>query len=235
MHTVVCTPSLDSFPCIEYVTSLLRSMALAQEQGIRVDVCTVGGDQFVAKARNNLINQAMDLGADSVFFIDDDQGWDAEGFLRVVMRPEDIVAGAVPKKMDDVTFNNVNLDMDADGRCVVKDGLLRTSHIGTGFMRIKMDAIRKMIEVYPEMYLPGDGSQRKHHRLFETMIIDGQFWGEDLVFCRKWGQMGGEIWVDPNISFTHVGRKAWKGNFFDWLRANAQVKTVKEMEDARTC
>lgn len=47
----------------------------------------------------------------------------------------------------------------------------------------------------------------------------GQFWGEDYWFTERWREMGGEVWVDPDIHFTHSGRKSWSATFGDTLRA----------------
>ena len=47
----------------------------------------------------------------------------------------------------------------------------------------------------------------------------GQWWGEDFWFTERWRQMGGKIWVDPEIAFTHRGSKAWSATFGDSVRA----------------
>jgi len=99
--------------------------------------------------------------------------------------------------------------------------------VGTGFMRIKKAVLDKFIEAYPETYNPGDGSQALHHNVFEPKIIDGQFFGEDLVFCKQWEKLGGTLWVDPNVEFKHVGREVWKGNFLEYLKENCKVELVR--------
>lgn len=45
------------------------------------------------------------------------------------------------------------------------------------------------------------------------------WWGEDYFFVRRWQEIGGEVWVDPDIKFTHRGSKAWEANFGDSVRA----------------
>lgn len=228
-HVLICTPSLGGTPCLEYQVSLLETITRCAAVGIVVDVAFVRGDPFVGKARNNLIEQFLARKAENLFFIDDDQGWNADAFLRMVLDPHDIVAAAVPKKMDEVVFNNVDLVTDEEKNCTVEGGVLKVRTIGSGFMRIKRKALERFIEEYPETYVPGDGSQPRHHRVFEPggQILEGQFWGEDLVFCKKWTKIGGDIWVEPNVKFSHVGRKAWTGNFLEYLQANCKVQLVK--------
>lgn len=229
-HVLICTPSLGGTPCLEYQVALLETVTRCASMGILVDCAYVRGDPFVGKARNNLIMQFLGRKAENLFFIDDDQGWDSQAFIRMVLDPHDIVAAAVPKKMDEVTFNNVDLVTDEAKNCEIEGGLLKVRTVGTGFMRLKRSVIERFIEQYPETYIPGDGSQPRHHRVFEPggKILDGQFWGEDLVFCKNWTAMGGEIWIDPNVDFKHVGRKAWSGNFLKYLQANCKVQLVQQ-------
>lgn len=47
----------------------------------------------------------------------------------------------------------------------------------------------------------------------------GKWWGEDFWITERWRQMGGQIWVDPEIAFTHRGSKAWGATFGDSVRA----------------
>lgn len=221
---LICTPSLFGVPCLEYQVSVLSTITACIANGIRCDVAFVRGDAFIGKARNNLVQQFIERKAQSLFFIDDDEGWDVEAFLRMVRDPHEIVAGAVPKKMDPITFNNVDLITDADKNCVVDNGLLKVRTVGTGFMRITKAAMDKYLAAYPETYNPGDGSQPLHHLVFEQQIIDGQFFGEDLVFCKRWEKIGGELWIDPNVSFKHVGRNVWTGNFLSYLKETCKVE-----------
>lgn len=233
-HALICTPSLSGFPCLEYQVSLLETITRCAALGIVIDAAFVRGDPFVGKARNNLVMQFLNRGAENLFFIDDDQGWDAPAFIRMLMDPHDVVAAAVPKKMDEVTFNNVDLITDAEKNCTIECGLMKARTVGTGFMRIRKLVIEKFIAAHPTTYNPGDGSQPFHHLVFEPggKIIDGQFWGEDLVWCKQWEALGGDLWIDPNVQFTHVGRKAWTGNFLQYLQQHCKVQLASPIAQA---
>jgi hypothetical protein len=44
------------------------------------------------------------------------------------------------------------------------------------------------------------------------------WWGEDYAFCRNWQEIGGEVWLVPNLNLNHwSGDKVWKGNFHEYL------------------
>jgi hypothetical protein len=225
-HVLICTPSLEGKPCLEYQVSLVETVTKCLALGIMVDAAFVRGDPFVGKARNNLLMQFLARRAENLFFIDDDEGWDAASFIRMVQDAHEVVAAAVPKKMEPTTFNNVDLVTDENKNCEIEAGVMRARTVGTGFMRLKRSAVEKYLAAYPETYIPGDGSQPKHHKMFEPggKIIDGQFWGEDLVWCKNWEAIGGTLWIDPNVEFAHVGRNAWRGNFLKYLQANCKVQ-----------
>jgi hypothetical protein len=35
---------------------------------------------------------------------------------------------------------------------------------------------------------------------------------EDYTFCRRWQQIGGDIWLDPRVALNHVGHYTFRGN-----------------------
>lgn len=230
MRVLLATPSLDGIPSIEYLTSVMRTNQLLWSLGHQLDINFIRGDQFISKARNGLIEGFIKSEADCIFFIDDDEGWEEQAFLRMCLDPHEIVCAAVPKKCDNAEFNNVIVDTNPDNSCIIEGGLIRAKQIGTGCMRIKRSAIDKLTKAYPRRYCPGDGGPHPlHYALFDSKIVwpeegDGQFWGEDLEFCKKWVSLGEYLWIDPNVNMNHVGRKVFTGNFLDYLKATCAVE-----------
>jgi hypothetical protein len=236
MRVLIATPSLDGIPSIEYQTSLMKTNALLMAHGIQLDVNFIRGDQFISKARNGLIQGFIDSPdkQDCIFFIDDDEGWDEQAFLRMCLDSHEFVAAAVPKKCDTLEFNNIILETTPETKeCIVENGLLKCKQIGSGFIRLKRSAIEKLIKAYPKQYCPGDGGPHaKHYALFDSKIVwseegVGQFWGEDLEFCKKWTSLGEFIWIDPNVNMEHAGRKTFRGNFLEHLKQTCNV-TMQE-------
>jgi len=188
----------------------------------------VGGDQFIAKARNRLITEFLTEYpmATDLFFIDDDVGWPADAVIKFLNRPEDIVAGAYPKKTDKPEFP-VELSMGEDGGLIEKDGLYQANLAPTGFMRIKrrvLEALVKDCPTYTEACIEG---KAQRWALFEAgaNYDKGEWWGEDYVFCQKARNAGFSVWIDPDIEFTHRGNKRWAGNF---IHAVNEWKSKKE-------
>ena len=50
------------------------------------------------------------------------------------------------------------------------------------------------------------------YAFFDTMIADGESLPEDYSFCRRWRDIGGEIWIDLDSRFSHVGNYVYKGD-----------------------
>lgn len=102
----------------------------------------------------------------------------------------------------------------------VENGLIKLHDAGTGFMMIKREAILKLLKAYPELKYNNDVTINNQHlddhfyALFDTMIdpIDKRYLSEDYTFCRRWQEIGGDIWLDPSISLNHYGHFCFQGN-----------------------
>jgi len=102
----------------------------------------------------------------------------------------------------------------------VENGLVKLHDAGTGFMMIKREAILKLLKAYPDLKYNNDvninNSQmdNQFYALFDTMIdpIDKRYLSEDYTFCRRWQEIGGDIWLDPSISLNHYGHFCFQGN-----------------------
>ena len=126
----------------------------------------------------------------------------------------------------------------------VHDGLIQLHDAGTGFMMIKREAIMKLIDAYPEIKYNNDVQMNgvdlkdNFYALFDTMIDpkDRRYLSEDYTFCRRWQDIGGEIWLDPSISLNHYGSFCFQGNpemiiQFDQPPTSEMVKTDEKIMD----
>jgi hypothetical protein len=49
--------------------------------------------------------------------------------------------------------------------------------------------------------------------LFDFMLTDEGYMGEDFLFCDRARELGFEVWIDPSISLGHMGVQEYEGNF----------------------
>ena len=116
-----------------------------------------------------------------------------------------------------INFKFVNKELK---QIAVENGLIKLHDAGTGFMMIRRDAILKMIKAYPEFKYNNDvnisdPNMKDHfYAMFDTMIdpVDRRYLSEDYTFCRRWQEIGGDIWLDPSISLNHYGHFCFQGN-----------------------
>lgn len=141
-----------------------------------------------------------------------------------------------------INFKFVNRE---DRTIAVENGIVKLHDAGTGFMMIKREAILKLIRAYPELkynndvQMNDDSLKDYFYALFDTMIdpIDKRYLSEDYTFCRRWQDIGGDIWLDPTISLNHYGHFCFQGNpkaIISWdtpkMTAPPPAKDVKVME-----
>lgn len=218
MKVLIATPSLNRTPCCEYQQSMIQTMLHLSANQIEAQLVFIGGDCFIDHARDHIVDIFLQNNFTDLVMIDDDQGWNPESVLQMLARDEQIVAGVVVGREGDGKWH-LDPESDEKDNLTIENGLISVKHIGAAFMRIKREAIEEMVSAYPDLwYWNGD---RKVPALFKTHIdSDHQFIGEDVAFCRRWTNLGGKLYVMPDMTFQHVGRNRWQGNFFDHLMAN---------------
>lgn len=119
----------------------------------------------------------------------------------------------------------VNFDFikDEDGnrtpQVQIIDNLIKLKDAGTGFMCIKKEVIQEMFDEMPELKYKNDinvdAKYEPHmYALFDTMIDpeSRRYLSEDYTFCRRWQDMGGDVFLDPRTSLNHVGHYTFRGN-----------------------
>jgi hypothetical protein len=119
----------------------------------------------------------------------------------------------------------VNFDFlkDKDGnrtpQVQIVDNLVKLKDAGTGFMCINKNVMQQMFDAMPETKYVNDINvdakfEPFMYALFEC-IIDPEsrrYLSEDYTFCRRWQDMGGDVWLDPRTALNHVGHYTFRGN-----------------------
>ena len=111
----------------------------------------------------------------------------------------------------------------------IVDNLIRLKDGGTGFMCIQREVIQKMFDAHPETKYVNDINVDMKFEPFMYALFDGiidpesrRYLSEDYTFCRRWQNMGGEIYLDPRTSLNHVGHYTFRGNIRKLLTGDPQ-------------
>lgn len=91
-----------------------------------------------------------------------------------------------------------------------REGWLQASGIGFGVACLSRNMLLEMMQQYPELrYMGEDGV---YFALFDFLLHDGQYWGEDYTFCRRYIEIGGDISVLKDAETGHIGSATYRGN-----------------------
>jgi hypothetical protein len=234
---VVATPCFGGQISVHYAASLLRLQMLARTyRNLNLKVQFKDGDALITRARASLISQFLDdPGATHLLFIDADIGFDPEQVLRLIQSGAEMAAAVYPIKRIDwdkvkTTIEAARsnpaaaalryvLEVDDPNAVTEKGGFVKVRYAGTGFLMIRRSALERMCAHYPQLKFKRDHSldaetaSGNRFALFECMIAqDGTYLSEDFAFCKRWTDMGGEIWADLKSALTHVGPVAFHGD-----------------------
>jgi hypothetical protein len=101
----------------------------------------------------------------------------------------------------------------------IKDNLAEVRHLATGFMMIERTTIEKMMLSHPETKYVDDvsfleGEENKYaYALFDCGVYQGHYFSEDWLFCHRWSEMGGSIFLDISINLNHCGMEDYRGSY----------------------
>jgi len=204
------TPAHDGRVDVWYCNSLVNTIKMAAQLGVEINPVYMSYDSLVQRARNDLVRLALEEQYDDLIFMDSDQEWDPAWIFRLLGYEESVVGGTVVKKSDRVMFN---VKAPRSGLKITANGLMEVESIGTGFLRIRRDALEAVWNMSEEYINEG----KRCRMVFDVKLIDGELVSEDNVFCAKWRSLGNSVWIDPTMTCGHVGVKKYTGNFMQFL------------------
>lgn len=204
----IATPAYDGKVYVQYAMALLDTCEMLKDIGYEPIVRVPTTGSLLVADRNRLIQMFWESEAEYMLCIDSDLGWNPYAVKRLIDADKDFSGGVYPTRQGNgFTFRP---ELEPNGKIVMCPDtlLLKMTHIPAGFMLIKREVIAKMREQYPQLYYsPKDKRSQTESAFmfFNTELMDGEFWGEDYVFCKLVRGAGFDIWVDPLIDFNHAG------------------------------
>lgn len=207
MRVGLCTACGEETVHNDYMLSVIAADRMATKLGIDLRIYTGPGTAILPRVRNRLVAKAMEDECDWIVFVDDDIGFNADDFFKLFQHSVDIVAAAPAKRhhrWDEhpaavAKFPSGNIT----GRRTEAGRVWKMDAVATGFMAIRSTVIKKM-EAVTTAYIT-EGVEVRSWFWLDLITKDGHTTdeGEDYNFCRKWVELGGECWVDPDIRVRH--------------------------------
>lgn len=196
------------------MTSLLRFILLAQQAGLNWSLDTMVNESLVTRARNNLMAKMMtNTTATHFMFIDADIRFQPESILQMMAYEKDVIGGLYPKKALPVNYV-INLKPETK----IQGDIFTVDTMGTGFLMFKRKVYEDLIKAHPETKYVDDVGLGKQYEPMMYSIFDckidarGHYLSEDWLFCRRWQELGGEIWAHSKVLLNHVGHYEYAGD-----------------------
>lgn len=239
----LATPCYGGLVNLQFMQSVLALQEACRARGIGLFVDLIGGDALITRARSRLAARFLAHGqATHILFCDADIGFAPQNLFRLLDADKPVIGGVYPVKSIDWAKVRTAAKADAadlmaasvgyvlrfiptpDHSVEIDGGLAKVAYAGTGFLLIARAAMQRIVDAHPELRAKmGDMNDRLADEavmVFETMIEPqtGQYLSEDYAFCRRWLDLGGEIWADLEARLTHVGAAAYSGSAMQALR-----------------
>jgi hypothetical protein len=214
VHLHIGIPCYGGMVSEPTMTSFLRFVLLASQAGLNWSLDTMVNESLVTRARNNLMAKMMtNTAATHFMFIDADIRFQPESILQMIAYEKDVIGGLYPKKALPVNYV-INLKPETK----IQGDIFTVDTMGTGFLLFKRNVYEKLIEAHPECKYVDDVGLGKQYEPMMYSIFDckiderGHYLSEDWLFCRRWQELGGEIWAHSKVLLNHVGHYEYAGD-----------------------
>jgi hypothetical protein len=251
VHLVVATPCFGGQLSTIYAESIFKlQKVLRATPEIEMSILLRNGDALITRARADLVALFLDNpAATHLLFVDADIGFEPDQVIRLIGCGADMCSGVYPIKRTD--WNKVRrviesgwanpaaasldyvLEVEDPQHVVMRGGFIRVRYAGTGFLMIRRAALEKMCAHYASLRFRREHSNdslagsANRFALFECMIEPetGVYLSEDFSFCKRWTDIGGEIWADAESRLNHVGPAVFYGDVATQFAAQPSVQS----------
>jgi len=230
-HITIATPMYGGVCHGAYLKSIMSLTNLLGKRGYTANYSDLSNESLITRARNTLTEMFLRSNSDYLLFIDSDQGFNADGVLKMIEEGVDVIGAAVPMKginwnrvkaaalagQDDLAKHSAiyNFNATQDQKNSIKENplsIVEVDYVGSGLMLISRNALQSLKEVTPSYR---SDQTKTGGILYGETIYD--FWrtdidpesnrllSEDYNFCKVWKDQGGKIYLAPYVKVVHVG------------------------------
>ena len=246
MYLFASVPTHSGQLCAETVQTIVEAQSIALTRGWAFSFHYIGGTN-IAAIRNIIAATFLKSGADLLLMIDSDQATSRTAIEQMIDLNEEVVGCIAPKRkfdpsgvrlesatsVADIFYQGADyvgeLEADEEGVAEVVNGFARAVSVGAGIMLVRRDVFLRLMACFP--HLEGGGFEPSWQPALSDMnwgffnSVEGENGfplSEDLSFCRRWREAGGEIWADVQNDIQHIGRFTYAGNYLDFLKARSR-------------
>lgn len=207
-HIAIATPEPGTVKT-GYMRSVIETLLDLSKDNTPWTWITEPGNH-VWMQRNFLADRLLSSNASHIFFVDSDMTFDGSLCRRLLSHTKPMIGAAYCLKELPPRWN-VKF---RPGPFSVRDGIAQCESIGFGAVLIERLVIERMTK---------DASQTStaNNEKVPNLFGDDSL-GEDFAFCRRWRDLGGEIWALLDAKIGHIGDYAYGADqsYLDYLNAH---------------
>lgn len=196
MKIALCIPCHGD-PKADFTFSLARLVGHTVRVRPDLEIETlIARSSILVQSRTRLFEWAREWGADAILWLDSDHSFPPDALLRLLARDRAVVGANYRRRHASIFPSAVKRDaagrwklVHSTPRIATADSLEKVDRIGFGFLLMRIATI---VSAFGEPLYP----------FTTTSLPNGDFVGEDSLFCDRLRQAGVEIWVDHELSLT---------------------------------
>jgi hypothetical protein len=215
VNIMISTPSHSGSYESSFLISLYNTFDLLKQHNVG---CQFAEEKYTAEislARSKLFGAFLRSTATHMLMIDADMGWDVQAVVRMFCARVDLVAVAGPKKMYPLAFAANYTDEKGNAIVMHMDpntGMMACGEVGMAFCLMSRGCAEKMAKAYPELEYVGVGGEREFDVFLPMVDKNKRRYGEDFSFCKRWRNIGGTMYLIPDVRLKHTGSHCFEGS-----------------------
>ncbi len=222
----ICVPAYGQIVNSQLLSSCVALTRALDQHGMNGGFGTLSYPD-IEEIRNIFVTLFYDkVQASHLLFLDSDMAFPPELILEMIAFNQPIVGALCPKKKLPIEF--AGRAKQGDARIV--NGFMEVNGVGMAITLISREVITAMLQKWPEL---SDTITIKNHAAksildangitrmltpFNKLSINGEKFSEDLSFCHRWNQCGGQVWANITHDITHVGLYEYRGNYHEKIK-----------------
>lgn len=228
---MVTVPTVSGALDHDFLACLHETFAMLSSVGVQYQHAVEPFNADIVMARNKMFARFMRSDCTHLLMVDCDMGWKPEDLVRLFAAKKDFVAVAGPKKRVPLQCAVTPLPLDKNFGSIHFDpesGTVEVKEVGGAFNLYTRAFGEKMIAGYPELEYDAIGGGTDYS-LFMPLITEKAYKAEDYAICHRWRQIGGKVFVCPDISLQHTGRKVFEGAWSEtWPKVQPKLQEAAE-------
>ena len=235
MKILIGIPAYGDYVRVNCAAALAALGPRLQALGVEIETTFISVAR-IEVARNLLASRMLrEPSFTHLLFIDSDVGFRPEAVLRMIQKDASVTACVYPSRQLDLaafarearkTEDLLKASSKAlqwpplgevDGPVEMVEGWIKVKQAPTGLMLIKREVFETLAERLPELKLenatylgmPEPGLVLQCFTPYQRE--DGLLMGEDMSFCRRWVDTGGEIHLLADEVLSHSGVATYEG------------------------